>query len=103
MEAMDLEARYDDSGGDTERDHGGAEGGTEPAEGSVHADIVRAHECRLQDEEENPGREGRSMNPEDEGARYISVNEVRVDRPAEARDDERHREQRHRKVEVLVD
>ena len=100
---MELEVRHDDGGGEAKRDHEGAERGTEPAERSMHADVVRAHERRLKDEEEYPGREGRGMNPEDGGARYVCVQEVPVDRAAEPGNDERHGEQRHRKVEVFVD
>jgi hypothetical protein len=43
------------------------------------------------------------MNPEDEGAWYVCVQEVPVDRTAKARDDERHGEQGHRKVKIFVD
>ena len=69
MELMELEARHDNGSGEAKRDHEGAESGTEPAEGSMYADVVRAHERRLKDEEEYPGREGCGMDPEDARAR----------------------------------
>src|ERR1700760_4041846 len=103
MKLMSFEARHNDGGGYAKGDHEGTKRGAEPAEGAMHADIVRAHECGLQDEEEHPGRESRSVNPENGGTRHVCFEEVRVDRTAEAPDDKCYRQQRHCKVKVLVD
>src|SRR5215469_1039168 len=103
MELQEFKPRHGDGSGEAEWEHEGAERGAEPTESSMDADVMRAHERGLQNEEEHPDRERGRVDPEDGRTRYVRVQEIRVDGLAEARDDECHHEQRHGEVEIFVD
>jgi hypothetical protein len=103
FEDGNVKVAEDDGRDAAERDHGDADARDEPAERAVDADVVRADEGGLQEEEQQPGREGGCVEPQDTRTGDGRAEEDIVDGVAEAPEDDGDHEEGHREVEVLVD
>src|ERR1700733_3922844 len=64
------------------------------------ADLTHAHQRGLCDEEDHPTRESGTVNPEQDGPRRRGVDEIGVDRAAEAPHDHPGEKQGHCEIEI---
>src|SRR6202050_1981193 len=85
----------DDNNGDADSD-------TEPAEAAMQADVVRADQRGLHDEEHNPSGEHNGVDVQDKGWKRRGMYEVMVDGVAEAVDHSRSDQQRHEEIKVVM-
>lgn len=102
MEHQGIEAGHDNSDGEAQDDHERGKGGSKPAEQTVHADPMRAHEGGLTDEEDDPSGEGSTVQPQEPGSWRVGVEEVGIDRAAETPSDKDGQNQRHGEIEVAA-
>jgi hypothetical protein len=103
MQDAGVKAAHDDGDDGAEGNHRCADSGDEPAQRAVPADVMRPHQRGLQHEEKQPSAEDGGVNPKQQRAGNGGVEEDVVDGVAEAPDDDRDEDERHREVEVLVD
>jgi hypothetical protein len=100
IELNSVKSRHDDGYGSAQRNHHCGKPGSKPSKEPMPAHFVYADERGLGDEEGHPTRECGPMNPEQEWSRRGSVEEIVIDRTAEAPHHQRGEQQRHREIEI---
>src|SRR5271157_1734069 len=102
MELNRIKTGHDNGRDNAQRNHHGGEPGSKPSNGTMPTDFVHTHQRRLQNEEDDPARECRAMNPEKERSRNRGMEEIVVDGALEAGDYNRRQQQRHRKIKIAM-
>jgi len=98
---LNGEANHAGGGPSADDNNGDGESDTEPAEAAMQADVVRADQRGLHDEEHNPSGEHNGVDVQDKGWKRRGMYEVMVDGVAEAVHHSRGDQQRHEEIKVL--
>jgi hypothetical protein len=103
VEAVGFKVDHADGGHHSKGHHDGGDRGGHPADGAMPFHVAGAHQGRLQNKDQDPGREGDGMDPEDAGRGDVGMEQPVVDGLAEAGHHGRGRHERHGEVEVAVE